>query len=179
MIAGSAGSFQLVSKLLAELRSDFRFPIVLCLHRLKNITSGFDEALNLKSTKQVHEPFDKEILKNGKVYLAPSNYHLLAEVGNTICLSVDEVYNYSRPSIDLTFDSFSFVHREKVLGIILSGANSDGAKGMLKVKERGGYTIVQQPDEASVKVMVNSALALFTPDEILTIEGIIAFLNTL
>lgn len=179
VIAGSAGSFQLVSKLLNELNAEFKLPIILCMHRLKNVSSGFDDALNIRSVIPVHEPLDKEVIKAKRIYLAPANYHLLAEVGNTISLSVDDVYHYSRPSIDLTLESFSFVHREKILGIILSGANADGALGMLRCKERGGYTIVQEPSEAAVRTMVSSTLQLFKPDKILTIDGIIAFLNGL
>lgn len=179
VIGGSAGSFQVVSKLLAGIRADFNLPIVLCLHRLKNCATGFDEALNLRSVLPVREPADKEVLRPGFVYLAPSNYHLMAEIGNTVCLSIDEPCHYSRPSIDVTFESFSFVYREKMIGVILTGANSDGANGMLKCKQRGGYTIVQNPIEASVKTMVQSTLDLFSPNQILSVQEIITFLNGL
>src|SRR6478609_910704 len=123
VIGGSAGSFQVISKILSGLRNDFNLPIFLCLHRLKNINTGFEEALNIKSSLKVHEPYDKESIKPNKIYLAPANYHMLAEVGNSIALSTDEDYNYSRPSIDLTFDSFSYLYKNKMLAIILSGAN--------------------------------------------------------
>jgi two-component system chemotaxis response regulator CheB len=168
-----------VSKILADIRADFKYPIFLCLHRLKNISGGFQEALNIRSSLKIHEPIDKEMIKNGRVYLAPSNFHMLAEVGNSIALSVEDLHHFSRPSIDLTFDTFSFVYREKMLGIILSGANSDGAEGMFKCKQRGGYTIVQDPEEATVKTMVSSTLALIKPNKVLSTDEITAFLNAL
>lgn len=179
VIAGSAGSFQPVSKILSELRPGFKFPIFLCLHRLKNVSGGFQEALNIRSSILVREPLDKEMIKAGRVYLAPSNYHLLAEVGNSLALSVDDLHHFSRPSIDLTFESFSFVYREKLLAIILSGANSDGTEGMLKCKQRGAYTIVQDPQEAIVGTMVTSTLAVMKPNKVLNTEQIIDFLNKL
>lgn len=179
VIGGSAGSFQLVSKILSELKHDFNLPIFLSLHRLKNITTGFEEALNIKTIHKVHEARDKEVIKKGKIYLAPANYHMMAEIGNSISLSIDSLHHYSRPSIDLTFDSFSYIYKNKMLSIILSGANTDGADGMYKAHQRGSYTIVQDPNEATVKTMVEGALNLFKPNEILQIDDIIKVLNSL
>lgn len=179
VIGGSAGSFQVVSKILSELRVDFKVPVFMCLHRLKNVNTGFEEALNINSVHKVHEPRDKEVIKKGKIYLAPANYHMLAEIGNSITLSIDELHHFSRPSIDLTFDSFSYLYKDKMLGIILSGANSDGAEGMLKSHQRGAYTVVQDPNDAIVKTMVEGALRLFTPHQILDTDGIVNLLNSL
>lgn len=179
VIGGSAGSFLVIAKILAELKPDFELPIFMCLHRLKNVNTGFEEALNIGSVKKVQEPRDKEVIKKGRIYLAPANYHMLAEIGNSITLSVDELYHFSRPSIDLTFDSFSYIYKNKMLGIILSGANSDGAEGMLKAHQRGAYTIVQEPEEAVVKTMVDSTLKLIKPNQILTTQQIIETLNAL
>lgn len=179
VIGGSAGSFQVVSKILSELKTDFNIPIFFCLHRLKNITTGFEDALNINTKHKVHEPRDKEVIKKGKVYLAPANYHMLAEIGNSITLSIDQMHHFSRPSIDLTFDSFSYLYNSKMLCIILSGANTDGADGIYKAHLRGAYTIVQDPNEAAVKTMVNGALSLFKPNQILNTDGIINVLNNL
>lgn len=179
VIGGSAGSFQVVTKILSELRKDFNLPIFFCLHRLKNVSTGFEEALNINSNHKVYEPKDKEVIKKGKVYLAPSNYHMLAEIGNSITLSIDELHHFSRPSIDLTFDSFSYIYNSKMLAIILSGANTDGASGIFNAYKRGAYTIVQDPNEAIVKTMVDGALNLFKPQEILDTNAIIKFLNNL
>ena len=114
-----------------------------------------------------------------KVYLAPSNYHLFVEFDSTISLSTEEVNNHSRPSIDYTFSSAATSYREKMIGIILTGANKDGAKGMLDVHKKNGYTIVQDPVTCDVDTMPKAALQLFTPDEVLSPEGIIDFLNKL
>lgn len=179
VIGGSAGSFPVVTKILANIDKNFPLPIVLCLHRLKHVRHGFVEALNFKSNILVVEPEDKDPIKPGKVYLAPSNYHLFAELGNTFSLSTEEMYKYSRPSIDLTFETFSYVYRNKMIGIILSGANTDGAEGLAKCQKRGGYTIVQDPAEASVKTMVEGSLKLFTPDMVDSTDKIIKFLNSL
>ncbi len=179
VIGGSAGSFSIVSKILAQIKPDFKYPIIVCLHRLKHIRSGLLEGLNLKSNLQVVEPFDKDSIEGGKVYLAPSNYHLFVEYDSTISLSTEEVNNHSRPSIDYTFSSAATSFREKMIGIILTGANKDGAQGMFEVHRKNGYTIVQDPVTCDVDTMPKASLQLFTPDEILSPEGIIDFLNKL
>ncbi len=114
VIGGSAGSFQVICNILANLPSDFKIPIVLCLHRLKHIREGFIEALAIKSKLPIVEPLDKQGLKKGMVYLAPSNYHLGVEIGHYFALSTEEMVNYSRPSINVTFDSFGFAYKEKL-----------------------------------------------------------------
>ncbi len=179
VIGGSAGSFSIVSKILANIKADFKYPIIVCLHRLKHVRSGLLEGLKLKSNLEVIEPFDKDSIKGGKVYLAPSNYHLFVEFDSTISLSTEDVNNHSRPSIDYTFSSAATSFREKMIGIILTGANKDGAAGMFDVHKKKGYTIVQDPGTCDVDTMPKSALQLFTPDEILSPEGIIDFLNKL
>ncbi len=177
VIGGSAGSFPVISEILLNLPKGLNIPVILCLHRLKHIRHGFIEALNLKSKYMVCEPEDKEKILPGKVYLAPSNYHLYVELGNTFALSTEEMVKYSRPSIDLTFETASYVYKDKLIGIILSGANSDGADGIKKVKDRGGFTIVQNPSEASIKTMPEAALKTTEIDLVLNTKEIINFLN--
>ena len=132
--------------------------------------------MRLKSTIPIIEPDDKQQIKPGVAYLAPSNYHMYAELGNTIALSTEGMVKYSRPSIDLTFESASNAFRDKLVGIIVSGANTDGAEGIKKVKERGGYTIVQEPSEATISTMPNGALKIAKIDKVLKIDEIIKFL---
>ena len=103
VIGGSAGSFQVVVRILHALPTSFALPVILCLHRLKHVRSGFDEALSLRSSIPVQEPNDKETIRPGIAYLAPANYHLYVELGNRFSLSTEEVVNHSRPSIDLSF----------------------------------------------------------------------------
>ncbi len=176
VIGGSAGSFQGITQILANIPKDFPLPMFLCLHRLKHVRNGFVEALSIKSNKIVAEPFDKESVKKGGVYLAPANYHLCLELGNTLSLSTEELVNNSRPAIDLTFESASYVYRDKLIGILLSGANKDGAYGMMKIKEKGGMTIIQDPQESMINAMPNAALAATKIDHILTVNEIVNFL---
>ncbi len=176
IIGGSAGSFQVVTKILNMLPINFPIPVLLCLHRLKHVRSGFVEALALKSNIEVLEPFDKEQLKPGKAYLAPANYHMYVELSNRIALSTEEAVNHSRPSIDLSFITAANSYRHKLIGIILSGANRDGAMGLKKVADNGGVTIVQDPNESEVKTMPNSALENAKVNYTYTSDQIIKFL---
>src|SRR6187401_95754 len=130
VIGGSAGSFQGIVKILAQLPKGFPLPIIMALHRLKHVRHGFVEALSLKSVVPVTEPYDKEHIKKGSVYLAPANYHMSVELGLYFALSTEEMVNNSRPAIDITLGSCAFVYKEKLVGILLSGANKDGALGM-------------------------------------------------
>ena len=179
IIGGSAGSFQVITKLIGALPANYPLPVFLCLHRLKHVRTGFIEALSIKSTLPVIEPFDKEPVKSGVLYLAPSNYHMFVELDKHIALSIEEPVNHSRPSIDLSFASASYTYRNKLAGIILSGANKDGAKGLKKVKSGGGIAIVQEPGEAQVKTMPESAIQTAEPEYVFKTEEIINFLLNL
>jgi two-component system chemotaxis response regulator CheB len=176
VIGGSAGSFQPITQLLAAIPKDFPLPIFLALHRLKHVRHGFVEALAIKSQKEISEPYDKESIKRGAVYLAPANYHMAIELGNSISLSTEDLVNNSRPSIDITFDSAAYTYRDKLIGILYSGANKDGALGMRKIKERNGLTIVQDPEDSMINAMPTSALAATKIDYVLTSDEIIDFI---
>lgn len=179
VIGGSAGSFQGITRILSSLPDDFDLPIIMCLHRLKHVRNGFVEALSIKSVKPVEEPYDKQNIKKKKVYLAPANYHLMLELGNTFALSTDEMVNNSRPSIDITFATAAYVYKSKLIGILLSGANRDGAMGIKKVKDWGGLTVVQDPNECMMPTMPNAALEATEVDHVLSVDNIIEFLNDL
>jgi two-component system, chemotaxis family, protein-glutamate methylesterase/glutaminase len=179
VIGGSAGSFQGVVKILAQLPKGFPLPIIMCLHRLKHVRNGFVEALSIKSVNQVTEPNDKENIKKGSVYLAPANYHMSVELGNHFALSTEDMINNSRPAIDITLGSCAFVYKEKLVGILLSGANKDGALGMKQIHERSGLTIVQEPSECMIDTMPRAALAATNIDHVLRIDQIVDFLKEL
>jgi two-component system, chemotaxis family, protein-glutamate methylesterase/glutaminase len=179
VIGGSAGSFQGIVKILAQLPKNFPVPIIMCLHRLKHVRNGFVEALSLKSALQVVEPFDKESIKKGIVYLAPSNYHMSIELGNHFAMSTEEMVNNSRPAIDITLGTAGYVYRDKLIGILLSGANRDGGLGMKHIKDKGGLTIVQEPTECMIDTMPKAALALTKIDHVLKIDQIVDFLKEL
>ncbi|MBR7067019.1 MAG: chemotaxis protein CheB [Bacteroidales bacterium] len=177
IIGGSAGSFQVITRILSSMPPNFPLPVLLCLHRLKHVRSGFVEALSIKSTLPVIEPMDKEQIKPGRAYLAPANYHMYVELGNKIALSTEEVVNHSRPSIDLSFITAAQIYREKLIGIILSGANRDGAYGLKKVKDHGGIAIVQNPAECQVKTMTETSLKMTPVDHIFNTNDIIKYLQ--
>lgn len=177
IIGGSAGSFQVITRILSSLSPNFPLPVLLCLHRLKHVRSGFVEALSIKSGIPVIEPFDKEQIKPGKAYLAPANYHMYIELGNKIALSTEEPVNHSRPSIDLSFITAAQVYRDKLIGIILSGANRDGAYGLKKIKDLGGIAIVQDPDECQVRTMTEASLKMTNVDFVYNTNAIISYLQ--
>lgn len=179
MIGGSAGSFQVVASILSALPKNFDLPVFLCLHRLKHVRSGFVEALSLKSSIPVVEPYDKDTIKPGRAYLAPANYHMFIELGNRFALSTEEPVHHSRPSIDLSFITAAQAYRNKLIGIILSGANKDGAVGIKKVADLGGLTIVQDPKDCEVRTMTEATLQITKVDHIMTSEKISNFLSKL
>ncbi|MBN1112728.1 MAG: chemotaxis protein CheB [Bacteroidales bacterium] len=179
IIGGSAGSFQVITKILSSLPKNFPLPVILCLHRLKHVKSGFVEALSIKSSLPIYEPNDKDHIKPGNIYLAPANYHLFIELGNRFALSTEDQVNHSRPSIDLTFFTAASVYREKAIGIILSGANKDGAHGLKKMGEKGATTIVQNPEECQVATMTKAAMEISKIDHVFSTNEIINFLKGL
>jgi len=176
VIGGSAGSFQGITRILSQVPNDFPLPIIMCLHRLKHVRNGFIEALSIKSIKDVIEPYDKESIKRGKVYLAPANYHLSIELGHYFSLSTEEMVNNSRPSIDISLETASFTYKNKLIGILLSGANKDGAHGMKKIKDNGGFTVVQDPAECMIDTMPTAALEMTKIDHTLSVDNIIKLL---
>jgi two-component system chemotaxis response regulator CheB len=179
VIGGSAGSFQGIIKILSQIPAGFPVPIIAALHRLKHVRNGFVEVVSLKSRLKIVEPEDKEYIRKSTVYLAPANYHLSVELGNYFSLSTEEMVHNSRPSIDITLTSAAHVYRNRLIGILLSGANRDGGLGMKNIKDKGGVTIVQNPVECMIDTMPNAALALTQIDHTLGIDQIIEFLNEL
>ena len=179
IIGGSAGSFQVIVHILSNLPKNFPLPIFLSLHRLKHIRNGFVEALSIKSNIKVVEPYDKELPKPGVAYLAPANYHMLIDIDRRLTLSVTRQVNHSRPSIDLSFQTAADAYRDKLVGVILSGANKDGALGLKKVKENGGYTVVQDPKDSQIITMPTAAMSYIEPNNVLTVKEISKLINKL
>ena len=179
IIGGSAGSFQIVTKIIASLPANYPLPVILCLHRLKHVRSGFVEALSIKAQMPILEPNDKDSIKSGRIYLAPANYHLYIELGNKFALSTEDSVNHSRPSIDLSFFSAAYNYKRKLVGVILSGANKDGAMGLKSVKDNGGLTIVQDPNECQVPTMTLASMNATNVDYVFSTTRIIDFLLNL
>jgi two-component system, chemotaxis family, protein-glutamate methylesterase/glutaminase len=179
IIGGSAGSYNVVKMILSSLPVDFPLPVVLCLHRLKDFRNGFVESLNIDAKIPVKEPLDKDPIRAGSVYLCPANYHLLIEPGRYFALSTESDINYSRPSIDLTFETAGYSFREKMAGIILSGANTDGAKGLFSAYKNGAYSIIQEPGNARFNTMPGEVLKYFKPHGSFTDQQIVRFITSL
>lgn len=179
VIGGSAGSFQVITRLLNQIPSDFQIPIAMCLHRLRHVRHGFVEALNIKSQIEVSEPYDKESIQNNKIYLAPANYHLSIGSSEHFSLSTEGLVNNSRPSIDLLFESAAQAFKQDVVSILLSGANRDGAQGTKLVTDLGGMTVIQDPEECLIDTMPTSALKITKVNHILDTENILKLLLAL
>jgi len=178
VIGASWGGLEALSAILSPLPKDFPLPILVVQHRQRNqLDSGFFiEILNRHCQLNVLEPDDKEHIETGNIYLAPSNYHMLVEHKGALALSNDEPVHYSRPSIDLLFESAAESYQENVIGIILTGANQDGAEGLQAINVRGGYTLAQDPATAEVDTMPLAAIAAAQPDAILPLKDIASFL---
>jgi two-component system chemotaxis response regulator CheB len=179
VIGGSAGSFQVVIRLIKVFPENLAIPVFLCLHRLKNVRKGFEETLTSISSLPLTEPYDKERIRSGTLYLAPANYHMLIENTDRIALSIDDPVQYSRPSIDICFATAAEVYQQGLLAVLLSGANHDGTEGMAAVQRMGGKTIVQDPADCEIATMCESAIKLTKPDQILTTQEIIELLSLL
>ncbi|WP_343673067.1 chemotaxis protein CheB [Chitinophaga sp.] len=173
-IGGSAGSIAVISAILNALPDQVQTPVVIILHRLRNVQSEMGRLLSSK--RRIIEPEDKEAVKPRHIYLAPQNYHLMLEADKTFMLDYSELVNYSRPSIDMTFSSVAEVYGSRALAILLSGANRDGAAGMCDILAAGGTGIVQDPASAAFETMPQAALEMCKGVYILSVEDIIEFI---
>jgi two-component system chemotaxis response regulator CheB len=178
VIGASAGGVDALSALLPALPSNTKAAAFIVLHLPRDRPSVLAELFARKCALPVREAEDKESVAAGTVYFAPSNYHLLLERGPQIALSTDDLVHHSRPSIDVLFESAAHVYGSRLLGIILTGANDDGAAGLAAVHDGGGITVVQQPETARFPRMIMSALKLRPVDLVLPLDRIAALLGT-
>jgi two-component system chemotaxis response regulator CheB len=179
VIGASAGGVEALGVLLPALPSSFRASIFIVLHLLRERPSLLVEIFAPRCALPVREAQDKEPVQPGTVYFAPPDYHLLLEQGPQLALSVDEPVHYSRPSVDVLFESAADVYGERLLGIILTGANEDGSAGHLAVHRAGGITVVQQPETAQASLMITSAQKRIAADFVLSLPQIAELLQGL
>jgi two-component system chemotaxis response regulator CheB len=179
VVGASAGGVEALIEILPTLPAGFRPALLIVLHLPRERPSLLVEIYANRCALPVREADDKEPIEPGTVYFAPPDYHMLVERSRQIALSTDEPENYSRPSIDVLFESAADVYADRLLGIILTGANEDGAAGLLAVHRAGGVTVVQEPDSAKVPVMVVSALQRNPADFVLPLPGIAELLKGL
>ena len=179
VVGASAGGVQALLRLFAGLGADFRLPIITVLHLPDDRRSQLAEVFQQRLGIRVKEADDKENLQGGTLYFAASGYHLLVELDRSFSLSREEPLHFSRPSIDVLFESAAEVYGAALLGILLTGANADGAKGLATIHQCGGLTVVQDPKDAQVPTMPEAALALHRADFVLPLSGIQALLAEL
>lgn len=171
-MGASAGGLEAVKTILRCLDRDFRFPIFVCLHVAPDPDSSLAALLCRATGLVVMEAEDKQPIEEGRVYVAPGGYHLLVEKDYTFSLSVDERVNYSRPSIDVLFESAADAYRERLVGVLLTGASADGAKGLKAIQDLGGVVLAQDPETASQATMPRSGIQSTNTKNILALEEI-------
>jgi len=179
VIGGSAGGLEALTVIFSALPDRLKLPILVVQHLHPHDDGLFPQYLAGLTKIPVRECCDKEQLCPGRIYTAPANYHTLLERGNFISLSVDEPLNWSRPSIDILFDSVARCWGEGAVAVLLSGANEDGAAGLLAVKDRGGKTLVQDPQTAISPAMPAAAIARGGAGEIHSAESLGEYLREL
>jgi two-component system chemotaxis response regulator CheB len=176
VIGCSMGGITALEKLLSPLPSSFSIPIVIVQHISPVSENYLVDILNDSCNLIVKEVDEKEKIKKGHIYIAPPDYHVLIETDFTFTLSLEDKVNFSRPSIDVLFETAADCCKNKTIGIILTGANNDGASGLKKIKNAGGITIVQEPIEAKISTMPKAAIKSTGPHYILKLEKITGLL---
>ena len=173
VMGASAGGIDAMKVLFDGLPDDFTIPILAVLHIGGGIHGTIPSLFGRNRQERFLYAADKMEVEAGRIYLAPPNYHMLLEKTRRISLSVEPRVHYCRPSVDVLFESAAYAGGADVTGILLTGANEDGAAGLLRIKEYGGGTVVQDPDTAAMPVMPRAALNLFTPDLRASLPGIL------
>ena len=158
IIGGSAGSLDIITKIISSLPINTKTSFIIIIHRKNSNDSILVNLLSSKTRLKVKEVEDKDVINPGCIYIAPPDYHLLLEDEKNFSLDVSEKVQFSRPSIDVSFESAAEVFQSALIGILLSGANADGANGIKCIASYGGYTIVQDPATAEVPYMPAQAI---------------------
>lgn len=172
VIGTSYGGLEALKFLLPKLGPGFPLPVIVVLHIGEHNNETFLNYMDSICELTVKEAESHEKISRGNVYFAPPNYHLLVESDFTFSLTTDEKYNFSRPSIDILFESAAWVYTKKLIGVVLTGANSDGAQGLKMIKDFGGMSIVQDPNSALSPAMPRAAIKFAKPEFQLSLEDI-------
>jgi two-component system chemotaxis response regulator CheB len=178
VIGGSAGALEVLRAIARELPAKLDCPVVIVIH-LPAHSTGLAELLGADTALTVKQAEDKEPIGAGTVYIAPPSYHLLIEANGAFALSVDPPVHFSRPAIDVLFETARDVYGANLIGVLLSGASEDGAAGLQEIHAAGGTTIVQSPLSAEAAIMPAAALALFEPTYIWSPNDIASGLSRL
>lgn len=172
----SAGGLEALRNILPSLPGDFPLSVIIVQHRHPNSDHYMITSLNKHCQLKVKEVDEKETAEQGVIYIAPPNYHLLIETDRSFSLSTSEPVQHARPAVDVLFETAAEAYGSQLIGVILTGANSDGSAGLKCIKERGGLAIVQDPATAAVDFMPKAALAATEVDYVLKLEEIGPFL---
>lgn len=175
-IGASAGGVQALSRILPALPAGYPLPVVIVVHVPADRGNALVSLFQSKCQVEVKEAEDKEIALPGVVYFAPSDYHLLVETDGSFSLSSDKLVNHSRPSIDVMLESAADAFGPSLAGVVLTGANDDGALGLRAVAEAGGHAVVEDPEGAYASTMPAAALAACASASVMTLEAITAYL---
>ncbi|WNZ59589.1 chemotaxis protein CheB [Myxococcus sp. MxC21-1] len=170
VVGASAGGVEALVTVLPSLPRAFRPSVLVVIHQPRERRSMLVDIFSARCALPVREAQDKESVQPGTIYFAPPDYHLLVDEGPSLALSADDPVLFSRPSIDVLFESAADVYGHRLAGLILTGANSDGARGLAAVRDAGGVTLVQRPDTAHVATMPAAALARGPADFVLSLE---------
>lgn len=176
VMGASAGGLAVLTAILRSLPKDFPAPVIIVQHRSKDGGTTLEEVLVSKCGIRIKQADEKEVIQPGTVYFAPADYHLLIENDGSFSLSYDPPVNFSRPSIDVLFESAAEVYKQALLAIILTGASNDGTAGIVKVAAMGGTTVAQDPKEAINPFMPNAAIASGQVAHVFPIREIIRYL---
>lgn len=178
-IGASAGGVAALSAVLAGLSSDVETPILIVLHMLGQDMAPMMSILHQRSGRAVREALSGTQIEKGTIYLAPGGYHVLAERDGSLSLSVDARVSHARPSIDVLFESVADAYAATAIGVMLTGSNADGARGLARLREAGGYALIQDPASAEYPVMPQAAIDIAGADAVLPLNQLAQKLNEL
>jgi two-component system chemotaxis response regulator CheB len=177
VIGASAGALEALSVILPPLPADYRLPVFVVVHLPPDKKSILTELFRAKCKIKIREAEDKEPIAGGTAYFAPPDYHLLLETNKSLSLSDDEPVLYSRPSVDVLFESAADVYGPSLIAIVLTGANQDGAKGLKAIADAGGTAIAQSPNEAYASAMPEAAIAQCPDARVMSLKEIAIYLQ--
>ncbi|MDU8609441.1 chemotaxis protein CheB [Pseudomonas syringae group sp. 247E2] len=172
VVGASAGGVEALLKIFKNLRPGFSLPILMVLHLPDDRRSQLAHVFQSRLAIPVKEADDKEDIVPGTLYVAPAGYHVSVESDFSLSLSQEDRVFYSRPSIDILFGSAADAYGPRLAGVLLTGANNDGAQGLLQIKKYGGLTVIQDPSQAQASTMPQAGLALHSPDYLLSLNDI-------
>lgn len=179
VIGTSAGGIEALERIIPAFKRTSHFKVVIVVHMPPTGPNLLPSLMKELTRLTIKEAEAGETLVADHIYIAPPNYHLLVEPNGTLSLSNEELVHFSRPSIDLMFESAAYAYSKKTIGVLLTGANEDGARGLKIIQDAGGTTIVQDPTEAEYSIMPESALKLMRPDFVMSNNQIIEYITSI